>query len=176
MGVDHSGRKILERAKSLYKQCPERYLCDGRPPGHRESSSRTQVPQQRLWGLRGCWQQVCFGGMMDWGDWEKKIIEDWVAGFLCLDLEVHTWYSQLWVVPPVHLGKLCVQLYFLQLLGITDFQGRKDWRVQPGSSPASSLIRREYENFRTIAKRSKAKQIFHRSQLVFFVAEYLFTL
>lgn len=108
---------------------------------------------------------------------EKKIIEDWAAGFLCLDLEVQTWYilSCGWSLQ-IHLGKLCVQLYFLQLLGITDFQGRKDWRVQLGSSPASSLIRRKSENFRTIAKRSKTKQIFHRRQLVFFVAEYFFTL
>lgn len=81
------------------------------------------------------------------------------------------------VVPPDPPGEIvCSQLCFLQLLGITDFQGRKDGRVQPGSSPASSLIRRECENFRTIAKRSKTKQIFHRSQLMFFVAEYLFIL
>lgn len=175
MGVDHSGRKIVERTKSLYKQCPERYLCDGRPPGHRESSSRAQVPQQRLWGLRGCWQQVCFGGMMDGGDW-KKIIEDWIAGFLCLNLEVQTWYSQLWVVPPDPLGEIvCSQLYFVQLLSITDFQGRKDWRVQPGSSPASSLIRRECPN-QDYSKTKQNKTDFFIRVNSFFVAEYLFTL
>lgn len=160
MGVDHSGRKILERTKSLYKLCPERYLCDGRPPGLRESSSsRTQVPQQRLWGLRGCWQQVFFGGMMDGGDWKKKSSR--VAGFLFLDLEVQTWYSQLWWCLQIYLGKLCVHscTFYNCLVSLT-FKVEKTG----GSSPASSLIRRECENFRTIAKRSKTKQIFfHRS-------------
>lgn len=106
MGVDHSGRKILERTKSLYKQCPERYLCDGRPPGHRESSSRTQVPQQRLWGLRGCWQQVCFRGMMDWGDWKKNHrglgCRISVSGLRSTNLV----YSQLWVLPPDPPGEI----------------------------------------------------------------------